>query len=581
MTILKRLTPNGELLIPGEFDEYTPIIPGSINFRTHPGGSTAKLNITTTSDMNFGTGDFTVEFWLCLNYSDVGDIYSGGQITPYRQFTIFKNNNFNLFFYYSTSEQRFYCYYQTLAGTTSWIVIPKPGIFSNASEEWHHYSLNRKDSYIELYYDGQKVLTTDTDSRPGIAGQNNENLTLSGSILQIGDYAYNGTLPSPYQSYSNTQYGGIPGKITGIKWCKESLHTDNFVPSTSYPSTSSNTSLFLAPTGNIQNQSNNLLVDISGTNKTISQSNGTYSYPPEYSSSTPYSIPGIKVSQDTFYAYGFDEITINPISAGLAMREKSGTVMVSGEFDEMSLIGSDIINSSITKNSDFAYVDGQLYRVETFTSNATITFSENTTVDFLLVGGGQAGANGYAAGVYTTNYYKGNSGRPGEVVEQYSYAVTTDQIYSIEVGNYGTLLSSGDPISLAAKPSKIKFYNGTPIATANAGQIFVDSAKTVKFIGGVSSNSEPGTLVTVAWSSEEYMTDYASDSPGTLSYMTGKPVYYSSHYTTNPTRFIRATGRTATTYGGGGEGGVSNPGFFPSSMGGYGGQGVVIIRYRV
>lgn len=580
MAILKRLTPNGDFLIPGEFEESQNIgETGSIKFG-EMGGATSQTDYNIVSyggildvpggprasnPLNLGTSDFTFEFWIKINsyYGGEyktgypGDIYYSSSTQSY--FSNYNDLSSQLSFsgnYYSGNPYGYTFDWRYLDVITyyNWTVTPFP------LNTWTHHALVKTNTSFIIYVNGQGYSPSYNSG-----SIYSSNITIDGN-LRIGS--------TQQLSPRNHPHNFVSGKMTGIHLTKEAKYTSNFTPSTTPPSATANTILLL----NAETVTN-AFVDSSSLNQTVTTNTSVGNV--SWDNDDPYPIISSRATQEVFYAYQFDEVTIHPLTNGLAMRETANSTMIAGEFDEMSLIGSDIINSSITKNSDFAYVDGQLYRVETFTSNAIITFSENTTIDFLLVGGGQAGANGYSAGVYSTNYYKGNSGRPGEVVEQYSYAVTTDQAYLIEVGNYGTLLSSGDPISLAAKPSKIKFYNGTPIATANAGQIFVDNAKTVKFIGGVLSNSAPGTLVTVTWSSEEYMTDYASDSPGTLSYMTGKPVYYSSHYTTNPTRFIRATGRTATTYGGGGEGGVSNPGFYTSSRGGYGGQGVVIIRYRV
>lgn len=352
MSILKRLTPNGELLIPGEFDEQTGIIPGSINFASgfYATGSSGKLNVTHANTMNFGTGNFTIEFWFNMRTYFSGYYYSGGQTRFFRELTFFKNDNLTIklipninvnggdFAYFS---------YITNAGITSWR-LPNwslsDGTYIDKPDLWHHYSLVRYNSAIEMYYDGTKVIQTLGDSRTGSMGQNNEDITLAGSILQIGDITYNGEVTPDPTLISYSPRGGIPGKVTGVRWAKEALHTGNFIPSKSYPTTSANTSLLLAPTGNKNDVSNNLILDISGTNKVIVAEQPTGNFNSGFitdtifSSWSPYVSTQSRVTQDFLYAISFDEVSIHPITSGLAMRETANSIMVAGEFDEVTKV---------------------------------------------------------------------------------------------------------------------------------------------------------------------------------------------------------------------------------------------------
>jgi hypothetical protein len=266
------------VMIGGEFDEYSGITPGSINFTpTNTLFGSSKLVVTTDSSMNFRTGDFTVEFWYSFNFPFTGVRYvdDTGQYSYYRVHKFFKNTNFSLDIFVSgngSADQEPYLFrYTSVAGLTAWTmpIIGNdrfPNFSTGAPGTWVHFALVRKNSSIELYVQGQKATVTNFNSLPGSMGQNNEDIILDGSTIDIGEVFWNS---SEAGSYANKSYGGISGKVTGLRWCKEALYSNTFVPSRKYPATNANTSLLLAPTHNLQNNSINLLEDQSGNERNI------------------------------------------------------------------------------------------------------------------------------------------------------------------------------------------------------------------------------------------------------------------------------------------------------------------------
>jgi len=91
-TVLKRLTPNADFLIPGEFEETENINQyGSIEFGAMTVGSPPNTNYSiqkyggalevdggpvSTNPLNIGTSNFTMEFWIKQQSQFGGEYYS-------------------------------------------------------------------------------------------------------------------------------------------------------------------------------------------------------------------------------------------------------------------------------------------------------------------------------------------------------------------------------------------------------------------------------------------------------------------------------------------------------------------------
>ena len=121
------------------------------------------------------------------------------------------------------------------------------------------------------------------------------------------------------------------GRLTNIRIVKgTALYTSSFEMPTSAPTAVSGTSLLL----NAENSAN-FLKDDSTNNASITNNGVTWS------SAGPSSVyipaTSIKTGLNSLIATEFDEVTINPISNGLAKKEyKDGRYMVAGYFDEVT-----------------------------------------------------------------------------------------------------------------------------------------------------------------------------------------------------------------------------------------------------
>jgi hypothetical protein len=178
-------------------------------------GSGDYLSIPTSSDLAFGTGDFTIELWA---YSR--DVSSSAQ----RGFLQISPTTGGL----STSYANGILLVQGIAGSagqTGGLAVVINGTFHGFSagmttNAWHHIAVTRSSGTVRLFFNGTE----------GVSATNTSNLT--GSNLAVGGY------------YSTTYL--YDGYIDDLRITKGvARYTSNFTPPTAPLTADANTSLLL------------------------------------------------------------------------------------------------------------------------------------------------------------------------------------------------------------------------------------------------------------------------------------------------------------------------------------------------
>jgi len=291
MPVSTRLTNAGVLLATGSFDEITyssikvsstdvyaaqfdevSLAAGSISFN----GTNQYLTIPSNATLNFGTGDFTFEFWMYLNstVSNLAEIYNTADTNTTNCSHSIICNSTNLVLYLSSTG-------------SSWNIASGTFITSNASllNTWAHIALVRNGTTFTVYVNG--VSKTTVTSALG--------LFPSTSSIAFGHF------PAGFNDY-------FPGYLSNIRVVKgTALYTTNFTPPTGILPAVTNTSLLLNVT-----DSDNFIKD-NGPNKfTVTNNNSA-----------------------TFNANG----PFNQGTTGLVQRQANdGTYMVSGYFNETGIL---------------------------------------------------------------------------------------------------------------------------------------------------------------------------------------------------------------------------------------------------
>jgi hypothetical protein len=253
MPIASRLTSTGSLLVNGSFDENTSISPsvfrtnattvyagtldevslatGAISFN----GSSTYLTVPYSSNFDFGSGDFTIEFWM----------YTSSSGNSLRGLMAFSHNASNyaqaLWYFPTASTISFWC----SSNGTSWDVANNVATGTFALNTWYHVAVSRSGSSIRLFFNGvlQNTIT--------FAG------TLTGTYDRnwIGDTASNG------------YYNGLLSNIRVVKGT--AVYTANFTPPQTILPAITNTQLLLNATDSANfikdNSTNNYSVTNNGT----------------------------------------------------------------------------------------------------------------------------------------------------------------------------------------------------------------------------------------------------------------------------------------------------------------------------
>ncbi len=202
---------------------------GSGNFRA---GNTTRAEIATSSNFNFGTGDYTIEAWVFplehKNYSNIYDQRTASQSASTVSPIIYADTNGYVIFYLNGNDR-----------------ISSSGNTLNLGA-WNHVAVTRASGSTKLFLNGTQRGSTYSDSNTYV--QPASNFSFGGSLEQN---TYN-----------------FPGYVADLRVVKgTALYTSNFTPSTSYNSAVSGTVLLTA-------QGDTPFVDNSGNSVAITQVNG-------------------------------------------------------------------------------------------------------------------------------------------------------------------------------------------------------------------------------------------------------------------------------------------------------------------
>ncbi len=127
-------------------------------------GSGAALYTANSANWGFGTGDFTLDFWVRWN-----SLPSSGKAQTPMSYAYKTNNRWYLTIINSAGSYywRFYCY-----ADSSLIVEADFDIPSVSTGTWYHFALVRKDGYLRMYQDGTQIddAVSGSASMPQYAG---------------------------------------------------------------------------------------------------------------------------------------------------------------------------------------------------------------------------------------------------------------------------------------------------------------------------------------------------------------------------------------------------------------------------
>jgi len=219
---------------------------GSVSFN----GSSQYLSIPSNAVFGYGTGDFTIEFWLYLNTTSLQTIFSNLQTTSGTQPHI----------YYSGTSLNYY-------------TVGAPRITGSAlsTNTWYHVAISKSSGSTKLFINGIQSGSTYADSNdygtsnPVTVGQywttypgtiftaNYLNGYISNLRVVKGVAVYTGNFTPPTRSLRGTQAASsIGSNISGINAAQTSLllqtpNTASFITDSSiYASTFTNTGSVVA-----------------------------------------------------------------------------------------------------------------------------------------------------------------------------------------------------------------------------------------------------------------------------------------------------------------------------------------------
>jgi len=135
-------------------------------------GTGDYLSVPDSADWNFGTGDFTIDFWVRFNALPG----AGGAMMFYSQ-RVDDNNRVNFFLYNDAGTYKWW--FRVFSGGVNLIDVQKNAV-ALATGTWYHVAVVRNGNDFMIFQDGTQCGTTVTDSDliPNLA-----------AALEIGAYA--------------------------------------------------------------------------------------------------------------------------------------------------------------------------------------------------------------------------------------------------------------------------------------------------------------------------------------------------------------------------------------------------------
>ena len=246
MVTTSRLFSDGSLAINGPFDEYTL---SNANYGVGFNGN-QSLSLLTQSAFGYGTGDFTIEFWMYINsislQSVVSHLISDTAAAPH--------------LYLNTPGVL--TYFQSGAGRISSATL--------TTKIWYHVALTRASGSTILYINGSQSGSTYADST---------NYGTSNPIA-IGDYF------NAYPSLNGaSRFNGYISNLRIIKGT--ALYTSAFTPSTSPLTAITNTQLLTCQNSSIVDNSSNAFTITNNGSATVDRVATTF-YKNNFSGASQY-----------------------------------------------------------------------------------------------------------------------------------------------------------------------------------------------------------------------------------------------------------------------------------------------------
>jgi hypothetical protein len=230
--VLSDASGNSNDLTPVDDVYGTTFSPHNTSWGAEFGGSGDYVDITNSSDFNFGSGDFTIEGWVYLRDDPASSYHS-----------LF-HTGLSLQMYVNDNTVKMWA---SSDGSSYNMVNALPGPASSVNrKQWFHFAVVRNGSTFTVYVDGVAGSTTQTSSSS----------IYNDGTPRIADYAPN----------SGTY--GFNGYMSNIRIVKgTAIYTSNFTPSTTPLTAVSGTSLLTF--------NSNRFVDGGGNNNTLSPSGTT------------------------------------------------------------------------------------------------------------------------------------------------------------------------------------------------------------------------------------------------------------------------------------------------------------------
>lgn len=209
-----------------------PPPPGSILFSNPPGGSVQYGAFADANDLDMGTGNFTIDYWLKFtSSSQYHGPFSKG-LDSGSMFVVYDTGNLRAI--QVNVNDNFY-----------------PTDTDSSTNVWYHYALVRNGNVFNFYKDGTSI----------------GNGTFSVDLTNSAQF----TIGKPIDGGSSI--AGFTGYISCFRVVKgTAIYTSNFSKPTTPPTAVSGTSLLL-----LSKTSDTAWTDSSGTNKTAVQTAGTWS----------------------------------------------------------------------------------------------------------------------------------------------------------------------------------------------------------------------------------------------------------------------------------------------------------------